>query len=86
MPGAINLPYTTLVDGEGKALTGEALRQRLTEAGVDPSRPVIATCGSGVSACTLLLALDSLGVTNASLYDGSWTEWASTGGDVVKGS
>lgn len=86
MPGAINLPYHTLVDGDGLALTGNALRERLQAAGVDPARPIIATCGSGVSACTLLLALDTLGVGNASLYDGSWTEWASTGGEIVKDS
>jgi thiosulfate/3-mercaptopyruvate sulfurtransferase len=84
MPGAINLPYQSLVDSEGKAYTGEALRRRLTEAGIDPHRPIIATCGSGVSACTLLLALDTLGLATGSLYDGSWSEWASTGGTIVK--
>ncbi|HWA14988.1 MAG TPA: sulfurtransferase [Gemmatimonadales bacterium] len=85
MPGARNLPFTTLVDGAGLALRGEALRQRLAGAGVDPARPIIATCGSGVSACTLLLALDLLQAGDgASLYDGSWTEWAGSGGTIVK--
>lgn len=85
MPGAVNLPFNTLVDSDGLALRGEALRQRLAEAGVDPGRPIIATCGSGVSACTLLLALDSLDArAQGGLYDGSWTEWAGQGGQIVK--
>lgn len=86
MPGAKNLPYQTLVDAEGKVLRSDALRRRLTEAGIDPKRPIVATCGSGVSACTLLLALEMLGAEPAALYDGSWTEWASTGGVIVKDS
>jgi thiosulfate/3-mercaptopyruvate sulfurtransferase len=85
MPGAINLPFNSLVDGDGLSLRGEALRRRLAEAGVDLSRPIIATCGSGVSACTLLLALDALAAgSGAALYDGSWTEWASGGRPIVK--
>lgn len=85
MPHAINLPFTSLVDGEGLALQGDGLRQRLADAGLDLSQPVIATCGSGVSACTLLLALDSLGASSrATLYDGSWTEWASSGQPIMK--
>jgi thiosulfate/3-mercaptopyruvate sulfurtransferase len=86
MPGAINLPFNTLVDGSGLALRGEALARRLADAGVDPARPIIATCGSGVSACTLLLALELLGAgATGSLYDGSWTDWATSGNPVVKG-
>lgn len=84
MPGAINLPYSSLVRADGTMLSTEELRQRLADAGVDPERPIVATCGSGVSACALLLALDVLGAGNASLYDGSWTEWASVGGTIVK--
>ncbi len=84
IPGSRNLPYTTLVRADGTLLSREALRRRLAEAGIDPGRPVIATCGSGTSACALLLALDWLGSTGHSLYDGSWTEWASRGMPVER--
>lgn len=55
----------------------EALRQVFEEAGVDLSRPVITSCGSGVTAAVLNLALERLGHDTHSLYDGSWTEWGS---------
>jgi thiosulfate/3-mercaptopyruvate sulfurtransferase len=84
MPGARNLPFATLVDGDGLLLRGEALRGHLKHAGIDLDQPIVATCGSGVSACTLLLALEGLGISHATVYDGSWTEWASGGGAVVK--
>jgi thiosulfate/3-mercaptopyruvate sulfurtransferase len=51
----------------------------MAEAGVDPDRPIIASCGSGTSACALLLALETLETTGHRLYDGSWTEWAGSG-------
>ncbi len=75
IPGSLNLPYDTMVGGDGTVLTTDLLRRRLADAGVDPSRPLIATCGSGVSACTLLHALHLLGYDHAGLYDGAWTEW-----------
>ena len=56
-------------------LPAERLRAVFAEGGVDIERPVIASCGSGVSAATLWLALDALGKTPAGLYDGSWSEW-----------
>ncbi len=84
MPGAINLPYSTLVEADGTVLSRAALHQRLLAAGIDPTRPIIATCGSGVSACALLLALDHLELPPPALYDGSWTEWATGGGAIVK--
>lgn len=74
MPGARNLPYAELVDGAGLLKTHEQLTALLASRGVDPSQPVVATCGSGVSACALVLALASLG-RDATLYDGSWAEW-----------
>ena len=75
VPGSLNLPYDTLVSGDGTVLPLETLRRRLADAGVDPDRPVIATCGSGVSACALIHALCLLGRDAAGLYDGAWTEW-----------
>ena len=75
IPGSKNVPYATLVDGHGRLRSDAELREILQRAGIDVQRPVIASCGSGVTACGLLLALHVLGVTDASLYDGSWSEW-----------
>ncbi|MBA3319034.1 MAG: 3-mercaptopyruvate sulfurtransferase [Gemmatimonadales bacterium] len=75
IPGSRSLPYDELVDADGTVLPEPALTRRITGAGVDLSRPIIATCGSGVSACALLLALHLLGHDQVSLYDGAWAEW-----------
>ena len=79
MPGALNLPYTELVGSDGSMLSEDALRAKLIAAGIRLDSPLIATCGSGTSACNLLLALQRLGCDDTSLYDGSWTEWAGRG-------
>ena len=76
MPGSRSLPYVELVAADGTLLPPDVLRSRLSAAGVDPTRPIVATCGSGTSACTLIHALHVLGYEGAALYDGSWTEWA----------
>ena len=74
MPGALSVPMTDLVeDGHFKA--DDALKQVFTEAGVDLGRPVITTCGSGVTAAVLAFGLTRLGVPDVKLYDGSWAEW-----------
>jgi thiosulfate/3-mercaptopyruvate sulfurtransferase len=75
IPGSRNLPYNQLVQSDGTLLPPEALQKRIAAAGVDPTRPVVATCGSGVSACALIHALHLLGHQQASLYDGAWAEW-----------
>jgi len=75
VPGSRSLPYTSLVAADGTLLPPDVLRRRLAAAGVDTTRPVVATCGSGTSACTLIHALHVLGYEGAALYDGSWTEW-----------
>jgi thiosulfate/3-mercaptopyruvate sulfurtransferase len=74
IPRSRNLPFTELVSPDGTMLREEALRRRIEGAGIDLSRPVVATCGSGTSACALILALEILG-RPAALYDGSWAEW-----------
>ena len=77
IPGTRNLPFDALVDGEGLLIAGHAIREKFTNAGVDLTRPVVTTCGSGVTAAVLLFALATLGKDDVALYDGSWAEWAS---------
>jgi thiosulfate/3-mercaptopyruvate sulfurtransferase len=74
VPGSLSLPFTELVRNDGTMLPLTLLRSRIESAGIDLDRPIIATCGSGTSACALVLALHLLG-REASVYDGAWAEW-----------
>ena len=74
MPNARNLPFDRLTGADGRFAGPETIRALVAESGVDLDIPVIATCGSGLTACVLALALSRLGV-DAAIYDGSWTEW-----------
>lgn len=76
IPGSVCLPYDTLFAGdEGRLRSPEELRHAFAGAGIDVARPVVATCGSGVSAAVLALALHVLGRPDVPVYDGSWAEW-----------
>jgi thiosulfate/3-mercaptopyruvate sulfurtransferase len=75
IPGSKNLPHREVLNPDGTLKAPEALRAAFAAAGVDPAKPVITTCGSGVSAAVLSLALERLGNRNHALYDGSWAEW-----------
>ena len=75
IPGSKNVPFTTLLAGDGKMKPVADLQAVFQAAGVDLSKPVITTCGSGVTAAVLSLALERIGHRNHSLYDGSWSEW-----------
>jgi thiosulfate/3-mercaptopyruvate sulfurtransferase len=77
MPGSRNLPFTELVGPDGTILPQKELRRRLEAAGIDLSQPIVATCGSGTSACALIVSLELLGHRDAAVYDGAWTEWGS---------
>lgn len=85
VPGAVNVPYPDLVAPDGTLLPPAALAARFAEAGVDTGRPVGAYCGSGVSACAVLLALEVMGHPGQLLYDGSWTEWGGAAELPVEG-
>lgn len=74
IPGAHNVPWGDLVF-EGELKTVDELQSIFERQGVDLNQPIIASCGSGVTACVVILALATLGVTNVSLYDGAWSEW-----------
>lgn len=74
MPGARNLPYSALSEN-GELLSKDRLRKVIEEAGIDLSKPVVTSCGSGITAAVVTLALETLGHTDNRLYDGSWTEW-----------
>lgn len=84
MPGAINLPMTAVLDDARKLLPPDALRRVLADAGVRPEAPSVCSCGSGVTACVLALALHRLGQHDAAVYDGSWTEWGGRGDTPIE--
>jgi len=74
MPGALNLPFPGVLNADGTMKQGEALAQAFRAARIDLDRPVVTTCGSGVTAAILSLGLAVLG-RDSRLYDGSWAEW-----------
>ncbi|WP_442797766.1 3-mercaptopyruvate sulfurtransferase [Pantoea vagans] len=76
IPNSLNVPWNTLVE-QGKLKPEAELRRLFADAGVDITQPVIASCGSGVTAVVLILALTALGARDVTLYDGSWGEWGS---------
>lgn len=76
IPGSLNLPYDRLFREDGMLLAPGDLRRLFEAARVDLDRPIVTTCGSGVTACVLALGLSLVGRPDVAVYDGSWTEWA----------
>jgi thiosulfate/3-mercaptopyruvate sulfurtransferase len=74
MPGAFSVPFTEIVEN-GRLVSPERISQAFKKAGVDPDKPVITSCGSGVTAAILTLGLETLGKKPGRVYDGSWSEW-----------
>ncbi|KQT48958.1 3-mercaptopyruvate sulfurtransferase [Aureimonas sp. Leaf454] len=83
MPGARSLPIGELTQG-GRLKSPDALRAAFAAAGLDPKAPMVTSCGSGITAAVINLALDRLGSPDVRLYDGSWTEWGSASDTPVE--
>ena len=77
IPGSVSLPASGMLGPDGRFLPAEALRAKFATIGADGSRPIITTCGSGVSATMVTMALKRAGLPQGAVYDGSWTEWGS---------
>ncbi len=86
MPGAVNVHFRSLLNSDGTLKHDEDLRRTFAEKGVDLRAPIITSCGSGVTAAILMLALAQLGAADTALYDGSWAEWGGrSDSEVVTG-
>lgn len=83
MPGSRSVPSTSLLEADGTMLPPDRLRDIFAQAGADGSKPVVTSCGTGVTATILTLGLVRAGLPQGAVYDGSWTEWASRP-DTVK--
>ena len=77
IPHSVNIHYARLVHEDGTLRSADELRCIVRDAGLDITLPLVASCGTGVTACALILALEVIGAKHTSVYDGSWTEWGS---------
>jgi thiosulfate/3-mercaptopyruvate sulfurtransferase len=75
IPGARNLPFASFYNDDGTWKSPDELKRLFAEAGADPSKPFVASCGSGVTANSIIFAAHLLGNDATKLYDGSWSEW-----------
>lgn len=87
IPGSLNLPSDQLADATTHAVLSEPeIRRKFQSAGVDLNKPVVASCGSGVTACVLAFGLHLMGKSDVAVYDGSWAEWGLPGDTPVETS
>jgi thiosulfate/3-mercaptopyruvate sulfurtransferase len=86
IPGARNAPFTGNLRDDGRFKSGDELRRRFTELGVDTEQGAVVYCGSGVNACHNVLAMELAGVKNVRLYEGSWSDWSSRDAPVATGA
>jgi thiosulfate/3-mercaptopyruvate sulfurtransferase len=84
IPQSLNLPHLDLIAADGTLLPAAELRRRFAALGIDQRRPIVTTCGSGVTACTVALALHQLGAPDVAVYDGSWSEWGGRGDTPIE--
>lgn len=77
MPGSQNLPFPDVVTANGTLKNADDIRAEMAKAGIDPTRPIVTSCGSGVSAVVIAMALAKAGAEVSAIYDGSWAEWGS---------
>jgi thiosulfate/3-mercaptopyruvate sulfurtransferase len=75
IPGSANVPYTELLNADGTFRLPTEVQARFAKASIDGSRPLVTSCGSGVTACILTLGLRLAGLPEGAVYDGSWSEW-----------
>ncbi len=85
IPGSVNVPFGSLVNGDGMLKSPTDLSALFSGVGIDESKPVVMSCGSGVTAALLSLCLTEIGVRDHALYDGSWAEWGTSGRAVEVG-
>lgn len=83
IPGSINIPFEKLYNDDNTMKDAISLLEIFNEAGTDFSRPLVTTCGSGVTACSLIMALNRMGRVYNAVYDGSWVEWGGLSEDVA---
>ena len=75
IPGSLNVPYTALYNTDGTFKAAAGIKATFEDAGVDLTKPVVTSCGSGITASVLLFGLNLLGKDDTAIYDGSWSEW-----------
>ncbi len=83
MPGATSIPFTELVE-DGRLKPSDNLQQIFAAKNIDLQQPITTTCGSGVTAAVIALALEVVGAPNVALYDGSWAEYAQQPDSIIE--